>query len=538
MEPHVSASNRRPGLPFRSWMVGWALMAMGALWSGGHADEPPSDRGPAPTPAGEIDRLVVADLVRLGLKPAGLCADPVFVRRAYLDVIGTLPTAAEVRAFLADPAADKRSLLVDRLLARPEFADYWTSKWCDLLRVKAEFPINLWPNAVQAYHRWIDTRVRENQPYNRFVYELLTASGSNFRDGPVNFFRAMPNRDPGGIARAVALTFMGTRAERWPAARLAGLAGFFGEVGSKPTSTWKEEIVFHDAARATNGLAATAVFPDGTPARIAAGQDPRVVLADWLVAPGNPWFARAMANRVWAWLLGRGIVHEADDLRPDNPPANPELLAWLERTFVASGYDVRQLFRLILTSQTYQRSSVPESDDPRAATHFAHYALRRLEAEVLVDALNQITGTTEAYSSPIPEPFTVMPEDQRAVNLADGSLTSPMLELFGRPPRDTGLESERNNQPNAAQRLELLNSSHIQRKLERGPKLRPLLAACGRNQRDGVRGLYLTILSRPPTPGEWDAVAAYFRSSGIPGRDATVDLAWALINTAEFQYRH
>lgn len=502
------------------------------------ATDNPFDDGPVRPATQEIDRLVFADLDRLGIPPACLCSDAVFVRRAFLDVIGTLPTANEAREFIEDSAADKRGRLIERLLGRDEFTDYWTLKWCDLLRVKAEFPINLWPNAVQAYHRWIHTSVRDNLPYDQFARPLLTASGSNFRDGPANFYRAMQNHAPTGIARTVALTFLGTRAEHWSSNRLAGMAAFFSQVGFKSTSEWKEEIVFFDPGQATNEVWKLAAFPDGTLANLAPGHDSRVAFADWLMDPKNPWFTRAIANRVWSWLLGRGIVHEPDDLRPDNPPSNPELLAHLERELVAAHYNLKHLFRLVLNSQTYQLSGVPAASDPRAAAHFAHYPLRRLEAEVLIDALNQITGTGEKYSSSIPEPFTFIPDGQRAIALADGSITSPFLEMFGRPARDTGLESERHNQPSAAQRLHLLNSSHIQRKLEQSPKLQSLFSTRGPDSTANVRTLYLAILSRFPTDDELKTVATYAQSRRGNSREAAVDLAWALINSPEFLYRH
>lgn len=502
------------------------------------ATDNPFDDGLVRPATQEIDRLVFADLDRLGIPPARLCSDAVFVRRAFLDVIGTLPTANEAREFIEDSAADKRGRLIERLLGRDEFTDYWTLKWCDLLRVKAEFPINLWPNAVQAYHRWIHTSVRDNLPYDQFARALLTASGSNFRDGPANFYRAMQNHAPTGIARTVALTFLGTRAEHWSSNRLAGMAAFFSQVGFKSTSEWKEEIVFFDPGQATNEVWKLAAFPDGTLANLAPGHDSRVAFADWLMDPKNPWFTRAIANRVWSWLLGRGIVHEPDDLRPDNPPSNPELLAHLERELVAAHYNLKHLFRLVLNSQTYQLSGVPAASDPRAAAHFAHYPLRRLEAEVLIDALNQITGTGEKYSSSIPEPFTFIPDGQRAIALADGSITSPFLEMFGRPARDTGLETERHNQPSAAQRLHLLNSSHIQRKLEQSPKLQSLLSTRGPDSAANVRTLYLAILSRFPTDDELKTVVTYAQSRRGNSREAAVDLAWALINSPEFLYRH
>lgn len=487
-----------------------------------------------PTPRSQIDEQVFGRLEQLGIQPANICSDAVFVRRAYLDVIGTLPTAQEARAFVLDQDPNKRSTLIDRLLEREEFADYWAMKWSNLLRVKAEFPINLWPNAVQGYHRWIRACIKENLPYDRFVRELLTASGSNFRVPQVNFYRAIQSKEPQAIAQAVALTFMGVRAENWEKNRLSGMAAFFSQVAYKSTAEWKEEIVCFDPNKATSPAA---IFPDGTPARLSADKDPREVFADWLVAPKNPWFARNIVNRVWSWLLGRGIIHEPDDIRPDNPPSNPELLAFLERELISAHYDLKHLYRLILNSSTYQLSSIPRTNKPEGEANFSHYPLRQLEAEVLIDALNQITGTTEKYSSDIPEPFTFIPEEQRSIALADGSITSSFLEMFGRSPRDTGLESERNNRPTAAQRLHLLNSSHIQRKIEQSSKLRPLMQS-RRKPREVTTELYLMILSRFPTDEELKAVAAYAQSGGVKGREAAVDLAWALINSAEFLYRH
>jgi hypothetical protein len=315
------------------------------------------------------------------------------------------------------------------------------------------------------------------------------------------------------------------------------MAAFFRQVSYKETAEWKEEIVFFDPGKSVPPASGAAVFPDGTPAPLAPGRDPRVVFADWLIRPDNPWFARNAVNRVWSWLLGRGIVSEADDIRPDNPPSNPELLAHLEHELVASHYDLKHVFRLILNSKTYQLSSIPRSRRPEAAAQFASYPVRRLEAEVLIDALNQVTGTSETYTSAIPEPFTFIPEGQRSIALADGSINSPFLELFGRPARDTGLESERNNRPVAAQRLHMLNSSHIRRKLEQGPYLRSLVQASGR-PRDVVEGLYLTILSRNPIDDELRIVSEYNRSGTLKKGEVVTDLAWALINGAEFQYRH
>jgi Protein of unknown function (DUF1553)/Protein of unknown function (DUF1549) len=513
-------------------------VAADAVTGAGPALNPTFESAAALSAQSPIDARVFGRLKRLDIQPAHLSSDAVFLRRAFLDVIGTLPTAQEASQFLADPDPAKRAALIDRLLERPEFADYWAMKWCDLLRVKAEFPINLWPNAAQAYHHWIRAAIRENQPYDRFVRDLLTSSGSNFREAPVNFYRAMQSKEPSAIAQTVALTFMGTRAENWPPERLAAMAGFFSQIGYKETGEWKEEIVYCKMGQALPPANSSAVaFPDGTPARLAPGRDPREVFADWLTAPQNPWFARNAVNRIWSWLLGRGIIQEPDDIRPDNPPSNPELLAFLDRELVASHYNLKSIYRLILNSQTYQLSAIPRSDSAEAAANFAYYPLRRLDAEVLADAICETTGTTETYTSAIPEPFTFIPEEQRAISLPDGSITSAFLELFGRPSRDTGLEAERNNRLTAAQQLHMLNASHVERKIEQSPKFQFLI----RNSKGGqalVTGLYLMILSRPPTAEELQAVNAYGQKPNLKPREAVNDLAWALMNSAEFLYRH
>ncbi|MDQ1255923.1 MAG: hypothetical protein QG656_517, partial [Candidatus Hydrogenedentes bacterium] len=495
----------------------------------------PFETGVENAPRNEIDALVRAKLDEHGIQPARTCSDEVFVRRVYLDVIGTLPEPEAVQAFLDDADDGKRTALIESLFARDEFADYWALKWGDLLRVKAEFPINLWPNAVQAYHRWIHDAIRTNMPYDEFARKLLTSSGSNFREPPVNFYRAVQRQEPSTIAEAVALTLMGTRLELWPEDRRAGMTAFFSRVAFKKTAEWKEEIVYLDPAAAGT---LDAVFPDGTAVQIPPGKDPREVFADWLIAPDNPWFARAIVNRVWSWLMGRGIVHEPDDIRPDNPPANPELLDYLAKELVASQYDLRHIYRLILDSATYGQSSIPRSDRPEAEALAAYYPVRRLEAEVIVDALCWIFGGTESYTSPIPEPFTYIPEEQRTIDLSDGSITSSFLEMFGRPARDTGLESERVNQPTDEQALHLLNSSHIQKKIEGSAWMNALGKAAPKDRKQQVRAIYMRILSRNPTKDELTAALGYYGKAGPGWKQAAGDLAWALINSKEFLYRH
>ncbi len=515
-----------------------------------------------------IDQLVFNRLRKKGIKPAKLCSDSVFLRRVYLDVIGTLPKVKEARAFLDSRDSDKRARLIDKLLERDEFIDYWSLKWCDMLRVKAEFPINLWPNAVQAYYRWVHTAIRDNMPYDQFARELLTSSGSNFRVPPVNFYRAVQGKNPESLAKTTALTFMGLRSKYMNENQIHGLSAFFSYVGYKRSAEWKEEIVYFDAIKAqslgTNSVIGT--LPDGKRIRLNPECDPRRQFADWLLATNNPWFARNVVNRIWYWLHGQGIIHEPDDIRPDNPPRQPELLDWLEKELVKSHYDLKHIYRVILNSKVYQLSCIPRSTHPEAGAYLAYYPMRRLDAEVLIDALCQLTDTTESYSSAIPEPFTFIPEHHRSITLADGSISSSFLEMFGRPPRDTGMLSERNNNPTPAQRLHLLNSSHVQKKLRQSNAIRQLQKS--NTPREAIDALYLAVLSRLPTDEERNVLRDFFIASGFDVnaakqnqrkmyaqrgrfaqrgqksgnatvlRDAVTDIAWALINSAEFLYKH
>jgi len=304
------------------------------------------------------------------------------------------------------------------------------------------------------------------------------------------------------------------------------------------------------------------MLPDGTVVQRQPGRDPREQLAEWLISPKNKYFNKNIVNRIWAWLMGRGIIHEPDDIRPDNPPSNPELLAYLEKELIKSNYDLRHIYRLILNSCTYQLSSIHNKGNVNDNIYFSHYQVRRLDAEVLIDAICQVTNSRESYSSAIPEPFTFIPENQRSITLADGSITSSFLEMFGRPPRASGYESERNNEPSSSQMLHLLNSSHIQEKIERSP----LVGGSGSNSyrqkyrsskkskkrkyaggnyrsfsgdpKEFVERVYLTILSRYPTDEEQEIAIDYLSSSGLDRRSAAVDIVWALINTKEFLCRH
>jgi hypothetical protein len=485
--------------------------------------------------SGPLDELLKSGWDRQKLPVNLEASDAVFVRRAHLDFLGRLPTVAEAKAYIGDNDPDKKRKLIDRLLADDDgFADYWAMRFGDILRVKSEFPVNLWPNAVFAYHRFIYDALRRNLPLDRFACELLLSAGSNFRNPGVNFFRATANRDAAGIAKVAALTFMGVRFDKLPEAERKNLIEFFSRVRFKPTGEWKEEIVFAEPAAETANL----VLPDGKKIKVPPGADRRKFFCDYLLNRDNPVFARSMVNRVWHWFFGGGIVEEADDLRPDNPPCNPELLEYLTGEFVKSGYDLRALCRLIGNSAAYCASSEYAGGDLELGRrYFAVYPIRRLDAEVIDDAIGDITMIRSSYSSVIPEPFTFMPKTGRTITLPDGSINSQFLILFGRPARDFGVLSERNNEVTVKQRLFLLNSGDVYRRLGNLYKHDGFTKMPPRQKADF---LYYLFLSRPATAEEFrvaDEALKVCDNSKERWR-FWQDLAWVLLNTKEFIFQH
>jgi hypothetical protein len=541
--------------PFSKALLGVGLLLTlaglrpGSQLSGAplRAQQPPRQAGVAELSAARrvakrIDEAVLRDLRRFGIEPAERCDDATFLRRVHIDLFAELPPAEDVRRFVADRRKDKRERLVHLMLADKRYADAWALKFSDMLRIKAEFPINLWPNAAQCYYQWVWSSLRQNRPWSEMLRELVTSSGSNFRVPTVNFYRAVQRKSPEGIAAVAALTLLGQRYEKWSEARQQGFAAFFCRVGYKPTQEWKEEIVhfdrFKELPKGSPGADGIARCPGASVTQLLEGVDPRVQLADALLSKENPHVARAMANRIWFWLLGRGVVHEADDLRDDNPPANPRLLELLTAELQRSGYDMQHLIRSILLSGTYQQSVKAKTRSPLAESHFAYYVPRRMDAEMLIDAICALTGTSEDYSSKIPEPFTFIPPSLRATTLPDGSISSSFLEMFGKPTRDSGMLSERNNKVTATQRLHLLNSSHIIKKLQNSRSLMAIYWRTRRNPARMIDDLYLTILSRYPSQDERESILRLAKEEKLNGRDAFVDLAWALVNTSEFQLRH
>jgi hypothetical protein len=503
----------------------------------------------------KIDELVHARLKLLGMPPADLCSDQVFLRRAYLDVIGVLPSPEEARAFLADQSADRRAKLIDSLLAREEFVDFATLKWGDLLRIKSEYPVKVWPKAVQAYFRYVRQSIADNKPYDQFVRELLLSTGSNFRSGEANFYRAVPTKDPQSYAETVSLLFMGARLgcarchghpyESWTLDDNLGMAAFFAKVKLKATQEWKEEVVYLDPEAVFNHPRSrkpiTPKFLGGLAPVIEPGTDPRELFVAWLTAPQNPWFARNVANRVWSWLLGRGIVHEPDDMRPSNPASNPPLLDYLATELTNARYDLRALYRLILNSRTYQLASGTNEQNRADTSQFSHYPVKRLTAEQLLDAVNQVTGNTETFWTAIPEPYSRLPRDTRAVQVYDGSIENGFLELFGRPPRDTPFESERCSRTSMRQATYMMSSSEIENKIGGGTRLKRLLSpskpgATAPTDAEVIEEIYLCALSRPPSAAERKGFLAHLAKDPKNRAQAVQDVLWAVLNSKEFLF--
>ncbi len=503
-----------------------------------------------------INAALEKDWKNQKLTPVPSSSDEVFLRRAWLDIAGRIPPVNEIKNFLADRDPDKRRKLIDRLLLSDGYADMMAMRYADMLRVKSEFPINLWPNAVQLYFRYLRDSAARNLPYNVMARALLTASGSNFRVPESNFFRATADRSPLGLAKVAALTFLNLRLEKMPENVQLDMAAFFSRIRYKSTAEWKEELVYTDPLPEH----LTAATPDGMVFHINSPEtDPRQVFADWLLQDRDLAFSKAFVNRAWYWVFGRGLIEPADDMAPPvcsnwwrklsfcsgggqfAEPVNPELLEILAAEFKNSNYDVRHLFRLIYNCASYQADWKTRPDEIAAATaHFAVYPARRLESELIIDLIGDLTGRREQYTSVIPEPFTIMPPTTRAIWISDGSISSTMLDSFGRPPRDSGLFSERNNRINGSQRLFLMNSSKIYSGLQNIYRNRLRKDKALRNPKKLIERCYLMTLSRPPTQQEIATVMAYADNnfSGSRQGQIAIDLLWALVNSKEFLYHH
>jgi hypothetical protein len=487
-----------------------------------------------------IDELSLAKLKRLNLPPSSRANDGQFMRRAMLDTIGVLPTADETRKFLADTTPDKRDRLIESLLHRPEFVDYWTYKWSDLLLVNSE---KLPKPAMWTYSRWIRSQVEQNVPWDQVARSVVTASGSTLENGPASFF--VLHQDPMELAETTSQAFLGMSIncahchnhplEKWTNDQYYGMANLYSRVQVKNAEGEGNWTVFPTTSgeliQPRTGRPQRPCPLDGQPIALDAPGDRRAVLAQWLTAPENPYFSRAICNRVWANFFGVGLVEAVDDMRLSNPPSNAELLAALAKFMVENHSDVKALIREIVQSETYQRSSeaLPENSTDRR--FYSHCFPRRLKAEVLLDAISQVTGA--------PTEFSGYAHGWRAEQLPDSNVDSYFLKSFGRPVRLLTCECERTSTPSMVQVLHISNGNTLNQKLTaKGNRLDQLLAA--KTPPDAIIDeAYLSAYSRFPTASEKQQLMELLGK--VPAdqqRAAIEDLYWSLLSSTEFLFNH
>jgi hypothetical protein len=497
-----------------------------------------------------LDVVAGKKFAEIGLTPSGLCDDATFLRRAFLDSIGGLPTADEARAFHASTAADKRERLVDELLgltgdpARDRHVDryaaWWSLKWADLIRNNSAV---VGESGMWALHNWLRESFRTNKPFDRFVTELITAKGSIFASGPANYFRIANN--PSDLAESTAQLFLGTRLqcakchhhpyERISQADYYSFAAFFARVASKNSAEFgifggETIVVVNPSGEVSHPRSGAVMKPtplEGEPMENA--DDRRIALAGWLTTPENGWFARNIVNRYVAYLLGRGLVEPIDDIRSTNPPSNPAMMDLLVAEFRGSGFDVRRLMRFIMTSRLYQLESQPTAGNAADERFYSHYRVKRLGAESLLDGIDEVTGVRTKYPS--------LPLGTRAIELPDAAAanTNPFLVTFGKPKRASVCECERTPDENLAQALHTLNGDIVATKVADASGRVAKLVAAGTPVAACVEELYLATLSRPPSPLEAADGAEIVAASPSP-TEGLQDLLWALINSKHFLF--
>lgn len=486
-----------------------------------------------------IDELVLAKLASLNIPPSPPSSDGEFLRRAFIDTIGVLPTVEETRAFLADTSADKRDRLIESLLNRPEFVDYWAYRWSDLLLVNSE---RLRPPAMWAYYSWIRNQVEANAPWDEFARQVITAQGSTLENAAANYFVLHP--DPLEMTETTTLAFLGMSIncarchnhplEKWTNNQYYAMANLFARVRLKSAPGDGNTIVFAasegDLVQPLTGKPQPPTPLDGQPLPLESTDDRRIALAQWLTSPENPYFARSIANRVWANFMNAGLVEMVDDMRLTNPASNEELLAAAARHLVENRFDLKALMRAILQSKTYQRSSQPLPENAADTRFYSRYYPRRMMAEVLLDALSQVSGS--------PTQFGDYPAGWRALQLPDANVNSYFLKTFGRPERAVTCECERTADPTMVQVLHISNGDSLNDKLAaKGNWIEKLLAA-GTPDDKLIESVYLAALSRFPTDAEQQNLIAALAEPGQDKRQLVEDLFWSVLSSREFLFNH
>ena len=502
-----------------------------------------------------VDERVFANLKEIGVPPSPVCDDATFLRRATLDITGCLPSAEETAKFLASSDGSKRDNLVDELLRSPGYADFFAGKWSAVLKNRRDDQTR---DIVSnfAFHSWIRDSLLANKPYDQLVRELLAATGTIIGNPPVAWYKRV--KEPKQQLEDVAQLFLGVRMqcaqchhhpfERWSQDDYYALAAFFSQVGRKPAATQGEDFIFHK-----RGIAVAINMKTGVPVKpaalgdavppIAADEDPRLRLADWMGSKNNPFFAKALVNRYWKHFFQRGLIEPEDDIRDTNPPTNPELLAALEQHFISSGFDLKELVRVITQSRAYQLSAAPNPYNLTDRQSYSRYYPRRLQAEVLLDAIDRLAGTQTDFAD--------LPPGTRAIALPDNSYnqSSAFLRVFGRPSGESVCECERVQSSSLAQSLHLINSAEMRSKLANPNGRAARLAKEDRPSEAKIRELYVAAFSREPRSDELKYSLDYLAEPRVDAAGNPIapqqaahenfqDMIWALINTKEFLFNH
>lgn len=485
-----------------------------------------------------IDTLVHNKLKKLRIIPSDVCSDAEFLRRVFVDITGTLPTVEDYELFVADTDPDKRAKVIDELLNRKEFVDQWVMKWAELLQVRT---INnrVATKPMLAYFNWLKEKISANTPTDVMVRELLASTGGSFANPATNYYQTETQTLK--VAENVAQVFMGMRIQcaqchnhpfdRWTMDDYYGFAAFFSQIGRKRGEDPRETIIFNSGRGEVKHLVTNQnmepKFLGGIKPEIK-GRDRREVLAEWLASPENPYFAKNLANIVWAHFFGRGIIHEVDDVRVSNPAVNPELLEELGRRFTEYNYDFRALVRDICNSRTYQLSTATNPSNESDHTNFAHAELRRIRAEVLLDCITQVTSTQDKFPG--------LPVGARAVQIADGNTSTYFLTTFGRAKRETVCSCEVSMEPNLSQALHLINGDTTNNKIRQGGLI-PELLKNGSTPADVISELYVRCFCRQPTDAELQQLLATVNEHDNP-QEVLEDIFWSLLNSREFLFNH
>ncbi|MEC7922755.1 MAG: DUF1549 domain-containing protein, partial [Planctomycetota bacterium] len=492
---------------------------------------------PAVTENNYVDSLINDKLKKLRVAPSELCSDEVFLRRAYLDIIGLLPTSEEYTRFSSSEEKDKRSKLVDELLGRKEFVELWVMKWAELLQIRSSQQVSY--KAMLLYYNWLQDKIANNVPMDKMVSELLGASGGTFKNPATNYYQNETNTLK--VTENVAQVFMGMRIQcaqchdhpfdRWTQDDYYGFASFFSQIGRKRAEDPRETIVFNSRGGEVRHPIGNKVmkpkFLGGTAPDLK-GKDRRVAMAEWLVSSENPFFATNLANMVWAHFFGKGIIDEVDDVRVSNPPSNAGLLKALGQHFTEYKYDFKRLVRDICTSRTYQLATQTNQSNESDTRNFSHASLRRIRSEILLDCITQVTNTSNKFRG--------LPKGARAVQIADGATTNYFLQAFGRAKRESVCSCEVQMEPNLSQALHLLNGDTVEQKIRSGGLIKAMLDA-KKTPEQIIEELYVRSFSRKPVDKELASLKAILTSAPSP-KEFLDDLFWSLLNSREFLFNH